>query len=277
MKLAYTIATPEVERMPFAWVGNNDDFLPKLAQMGYKGVELQVRDPAAFDADAFAAKVKSHGLTICAVSTGAIGESENMFFTSPEPEKRKRAIERYKAVIDLAAKYGADCSIGRFRGMMKWAPTRDEGIAWFRSALDEFIPLVEARGIRLVLEPQHRMNLDFLNSMEETNAFIDSFQTKALKFEADIFHLGLVEKSIPAALVTAMRGGHMTFVQVSDSNRLPPGMGFFNWVDVFETLRVLGYDGWVSVESKQFPDSERAARHSFNFLNAILTMPAGLA
>lgn len=263
--------------MPFAWVGDLDVMLPRIAAIGYTGVELQVRDPAAFDADAVAKKINSHGLTICAVSTGAIGEAEGMFFTSPEPEKRKRAIERYKSVIDLAGRYKADCSIGRFRGMMKWAPTREEGIGWFRSALEEFLPLVEARGIRLVLEPQHRMNLDFLNTMEETNAFIDSFASPALKFEADIFHLGLVEKSIPAALITAMSRGHMTFVQVSDSNRLPPGMGIFNWVDVFETLKALGYDGWVSVEQKQFPDSDRAASHAFTYLNTILSMPAGLA
>jgi len=144
VKLAYTIVTPEVTRMPMAWIGDHATILPALAKMGYDGVELQTRDPAAFDTVAFEKQVKDAGLVICAVSTGVIGETDNMYFMSPEPELRKRAIERYKTVIDLAARYGVDSSIGRFRGQAKWAPDRKTGVGWFRAALEELLPNVKA-------------------------------------------------------------------------------------------------------------------------------------
>ena len=176
-------------------------------------------------------------------------------------------------MIELAARYGCDASIGRFRGLVRWAPSRESGMVWIRQALDALLPHAERHGVRIVLEPQHQFNVDSINTLAETVAFIESFQTKNLVFEADIHHVGLVEKSIPAALVYGMKSGYMTFIQVSDSNRLPPGMGIFHWNDVLETLRAVGYTGWVSVECKQFPDSERCAQYSYTFLNHFLTLP----
>ena len=274
MKLAYMITTPEVTRMPISWVGDADVILPKLASIGYEGVELQTRDPAAFDPAAFEKKVKNAGLAICAVSSGVIGEADNMFLTSPDPETRAKAIARYKTVLELAARYGVDASIGRFRGMVRWAPDRQTGLTWIRQALDELLPHAERLGVRIVLEPQHAYNVDSINTLAETVAFIESFKTKSLPFEADIHHQGLVEHSIPAALAFGLRSGYMTFVQVSDANRLPPGMGMFNWVDVFETLKAVGYTGWVSVECKQFPDSERCAQYCHAFLHSVMNLPA---
>lgn len=273
MKLAYTIVTPEVTRMPMAWIGDTGTILEKLKKMGYEGVELQTRDPAAFDAAAFEKKVKDAGLVICAVSSGVVGETDNMYFMSPDAATRERAVERYKSIIDLAARYGVDSSIGRFRGQAKWAPDRQTGIGWFRSALEELLPYAERQGVRIVLEPQHPYNLDTLNTLADTVQFIKSFNAKNLVFEADIHHVGLVEKSVPAALVFGMNSGYMTFIQVSDANRLPPGMGIFNWLDVFETLKAVGYDGWISVECKQFPDSERCAAHCYKFLHGVMNLP----
>jgi len=273
MKLAYTVVTPELTKMPLGWAGDPDVILPQLGKIGYDGVELQLRDPTAFDGDAYRKKVEAAGMKICAVSTGGIGASDNMYLTSPDEAVRKRAIARYKSVLDLAARYGVDASIGRFRGLLSWAPNRETGMGWFRAALEELIPHAERLGIRIVLEPQHPYNVDSLNTFAETLEFIESFDTKSLLFEADIHHQGLTEKSIPAALVTGYLSGKMRFVQVSDSNRLPPGMGIFQWPDVFETLRALGYDGWISVECRQYPDSPRCAAQSYEFLHRLIASP----
>ncbi|MBV8355568.1 MAG: sugar phosphate isomerase/epimerase [Candidatus Eremiobacteraeota bacterium] len=273
MKLAYTVVTPELPRFPLGWAGDPDEILPALGKMGYDGVELQVREPSAFDGAEYRRKAEAAGLKICAVSTGGIGAAENMFLTSPDADMRRRAIARYKTVLDLSASYGVDASIGRFRGLLGWAPDRETGMGWFRSALEELLPYAERLGIRIVLEPQHAYNVDCLHTFDETLAFIDSFETRSLVFEADIHHQGLTEKSIPGALVKGYLSGKMTFVQVSDSNRLPPGLGIFHWPDVFETLRAVGYDGWISVECRQFPDSRRCAEQTHAFLRRLIDAP----
>jgi len=260
MQLAYMIATPELKAMPMAWVGDYQRILPRLAEIGYDGVELQVRDPSQFDQEALARCARSAGLKIAAVSTGAVGAEDALFLMSPDADVRRRAIERYKLVIELAATYGVDASIGRFRGQVSWAPDRATAVGWFRAALDELVPLAESRGVRIVLEPQMRFIGDFLNTIDETLTFIDSYGSDTLRFEGDLFHQALEERSLLASIVQGQRSGKMSFYQLCDSNRLAPGWGHHNWVDIVEVLRASGYDGWLSMEFTQKPDSDTCAQ-----------------
>jgi 5-keto-L-gluconate epimerase len=270
LRLAYMVATPELQRMPMAWVGEYQQFLPRLAEIGYDGVELQTRNPAEFDGTALGGCAQSVGLSIAAVSTGAIGAEDNLYLMSPDPAVRREAIERFKAVLRLAGGYGVDASIGRFRGLVKWAPDRATGMGWFRAALDELLPVAEREGVRIVLEPQMRFIGDVLNTIAETLEFIDSYGSDRLVFEGDLFHQALEEKSLLASIVAGQRSGKMTYYQVCDSNRLAPGWGHYNWVDIVEVLRASGYDGWVSMEFNQQPDSDTCARQAYTTLRRAL-------
>ena len=270
MKLAYMMTTPEADVMPLCWHGDAAHIIRRVAEIGYDGIELQVRDPAAFDTKAFAKLVSGAGLQISAVSTGSIGASENLYLTAADAGVRRRAVDRFKLVLQLAHDYGVDASIGRFRGTTKWAPSREIGLEWFRSAMDEVVPLAESLGVRIVLEPQTRYNSDFLNSIAETVAFIESYGSKALSFEADLHHQALEEKSLVVSLIEGFKSGHMSYVQLGDSNRLAPGWGNFNWVDILGTLRAIGYDGWLAMEFIQRPDSDRCAQQAYTFVSGLL-------
>ena len=270
MRLAYMIATPELKTMPMSWVGDYRRIIPRLAEIGYDGVELQVRDPAEFDGAALGRCAQEAGLAIAAVSTGAIGAEDGLFLMHADADVRRRAIERYRSILELAASYHVDASIGRFRGVLKSAPDRDTGIGWFRAALDQLVPVAEGLGIRIVLEPQMRFIGDFLNTIDETLQFIDSYGSNTLAFEGDTFHQMMEEKSLLASIVAGQRSGRMTYYQISDSNRLAPGWGHHNWVDIVEVLRASGYDGWLSMEFTQQPDSDTCAQRAYATVRPLL-------
>ena len=271
MKLAYMMTTPEADPLPLCWHGDAAHVVRRIAEIGYEGVELQVRDPAEFDHGAIAKLARDAGIAITAVSTGSIGSSENLYLTSPDADTRRRAIDRFASVLRLAHEYGVDASIGRFRGSAKIVGGRDIAFAWFRAALDELLPLAETLGVRIVLEPQTRYVGDMLNTIAETIAFIREFGSKALTYEADFHHQALEERSLVASLVEGQRSGLMSYVQISDSNRFAPGWGNFNWVDLLATLQAVGYDGWVAMEFMQIPDSDRCAQQAYSFVNGILS------
>jgi sugar phosphate isomerase/epimerase len=127
----------------------------------------------------------------------------------------------------------------------------------------------ERLGVRLVLEPQCRLNTDFLMTIGETVEFIESIGApRSVSFEADAYHMALEEKSLPAALIRGRK--YLTYVQLGDSNRLAPGQGFLAWRDFIETLRALEYDGWLSMEFDQQPDSPTAARQAYDFTRALI-------
>jgi sugar phosphate isomerase/epimerase len=264
------MTTPEADPMPLCWHGDPAHVIERIAKIGYQGVELQVRDPDQFDHEMIARLARDAGLAITAVSTGSIGASENLYLTAPEAAVRRRAIDRFASVLRLAHEYGVDASIGRFRGSTKIAGGREQAFAWFRAALEELLPLASSLGVRIVLEPQTRYVGDMLNTIAETIAFIRTFDTTALSYEADFHHQALEERSLVASLVEGMRSGLMTYVQISDSNRCAPGSGSFNWVDLVTTLKATGYDGWLAMEFLQNGNSEEAARRAFATVNGVL-------
>jgi sugar phosphate isomerase/epimerase len=98
--------------------------------------------------------------------------------------------------------------------------------------------------------------------------FIESTGSRNLVLEADMFHMALEEHSIVAALVLGRE--YLAHVQLGDSNRLAPGQGFLPWRDIVEVLRALGYDGWLSMEFDQKPDSPTCARMAIEFIRPLL-------
>jgi 5-keto-L-gluconate epimerase len=270
MRLCYMMATPELKTQPLSWVGDYHQIMPRLAEIGYAGVELSVRNPAEFDAADLESCARATGLHIAAVTSVAIGTHDGLYLMSPDAATRRQAIDRYKTVLELAARYGVDPSIGRFRGLAAWAPDRATALGWFRAALEELLPEAERLGVRIVLEPQMRFIGDVLNTIAETLAFIASFDSPHLTFEGDLFHQAMEEKSLLAALATMQLSGRMSFLQISDSNRLAPGWGHHNWVDIIEVLKAVDYTGWLSMEFTQSPDSDTCARQAYQTLQPLL-------
>ena len=268
MKLAYSSVTPEVSRMALAWVGPLDEVLPAIAEIGYGGVEFQVRDPAEIDVPKLKRQVREAGLVVTALSTGTVGQIDKLYFVDRDPEVRKKCVERFKAILELAAELGVDAALGGSRGRLATAPSKEDGWAWFREGVEPLARHAEKLGNRLVLEPQCRLNTDFLMTIGETCDFIESLGSPNVTFEADAYHMALEERSIPAALIRGRK--YMTYVQLGDTNRLAPGQGFLAWRDFVETLRALGYDGWLSMEHEQKPDSRTAARQGFEFMKPLL-------
>ena len=270
MKLAYSSVTPEVKSMPLAWVGPPDEVLPAIAAIGYQGVEFQTQNPAEIDVPKLKRQVKEAGLEVTAFSTGMLPRAEGLVLVHPDPEVRSRCIDRFKQVIELAAEFGVDPALGSARGRLASAPSKEEGWAWFRDGVEQLVRHAERCGSRIVLEPQCRLNTDFLSTIEETVGFIESMgPPTSLVFEADTYHQALEERSIVAAWVRGRK--YMTYVQLGDSNRLAPGQGYLPWRDMIETLRALGYDGWLSMEHSQLPDSPTAARQGFEFLTPLIS------
>jgi sugar phosphate isomerase/epimerase len=269
MKLAYSSATPEVARMPYAWIGPLEKVLPAIAEIGYEGVEFQVRDPSQIDLARLRRDVSASGLTVCALSTGMVARDDNLYVVHQDEEVRKGCIHRFKAVLELGAEFGVDTALGSARGRLAFAPTPEQGRSWFREGVLELAEHADRVGVRLVLEPQCRLNTDFLMTIGETVEFIESIGApSSVSFEADAYHMALEEKSLPAALIRGRK--YMTYVQLGDSNRLAPGQGYLAWRDFIETLRALEYDGWLSMEFDQKPDSPTAARQAYDFTRALI-------
>ena len=75
----------------------------------------------------------------------------------------------------------------------------------------------------------------------------------------DMFHANIEEKNIGDAYRTV--GKHLKHVHTCENDRGIPGSGHVEWPSVFQALRDVKYDGWLTIESFGFalPDISAAA------------------
>jgi len=80
----------------------------------------------------------------------------------------------------------------------------------------------------------------------------------------DLFHMNIEDVSFRRAFESAR--DYISYVHVADSNRLAPGWGHMPFDEIFEILRDIGYDGYLTAEILPKPDPDRAAAQAAAYL-----------
>jgi sugar phosphate isomerase/epimerase len=268
LKLAYTVATPDTTTSPMlAYRGDLDRVFGDLQGLGYDGVELMLRDPAALDAAGIAALARAHGLQIAAIGTGQVAEEDGLTLLAADETTRAAAVERLQAILRFAGHLGAPVVIGRFRGSVPRGINREQGLDWLAAALTAGAATAREAGVPIVIEPQNRFNTNIIFTVMEGVALIERVGSEWITVLGDTFHMNIEEVSMTAPFLTA--GRHLRHVHFGDSNRLAPGRGHLNFPEIVAALDAARYDGFISLEIVQAGDSARAARQSIAYLRAL--------
>ncbi|MCC6629707.1 MAG: sugar phosphate isomerase/epimerase [Chloroflexi bacterium] len=192
LKLAYTVATPDTTTSPMlAFRGDLDTVFGTLADLGYDGVELMLRDPAALDAGKLRRLAASRGLMIAALGTGQVAEEDKLSLLAAEPEGRSAAVERLKAVLRFGGEVGAPVVIGRFRGSVPRGVSRETGLDWLTAALTEAAESARLAGVPIVIEPQNRFNTNIIFTVGEGIELIERVGSEWVTVLGDTFHMNL--------------------------------------------------------------------------------------
>jgi sugar phosphate isomerase/epimerase len=268
LKLAYTVATPDTTTSPMlAYRGDLDRVFGDLAGVGYDGVELMLRDPAALDAGQIERLARTHTLRIAAIGTGQVAEEDKLTLLAPDEGTRQAAVERLQAVLRFAGQFGSPVVIGRFRGSVPKGVSQSQGLDWLARGLAAGAETAREAGVPIVIEPQNRFNTNIIFTVQEGVALIERVGSEWVTVLGDTFHMNIEEVSMTAPLLLA--GRHLRHMHFGDSNRLAPGRGHLNFPEVLAALAGARYDGFISLEIVQQGDSARAARQSITYLRAL--------
>jgi sugar phosphate isomerase/epimerase len=105
-----------------------------------------------------------------------------------------------------------------------------------------------SEGVELFLEPLNRYEDYLVNRLADAAGLIREIGSEGVRIIADTYHMNIEESDLAAALQdVAPLIGH---VQASDSNRLEPGAGHIDWALFGATLRSIGYERSVAIESR---------------------------
>ncbi len=260
MKLGFF--TNAFRNYPFSYA------LETLSAYGYEGIELWAKGEHITPFDAverwwkIKADIAAHGLIVYAVSA-------HLDFVAPEINKREELIQRFIRVLDMAQFFGAPQVHTASGGLYTNISYEAQG-EYFVQAMREIEPEARARGIRVGLEPEPEK---WLSTPAQIKQLLeDDLDPAVFGAVLDLAHadgvgdciLGYINKLAPYLMHI-----HVDDVQqgVFPHRHLIPGEGSIDYVNVFNLLSELGYDGWLSMElNRHIRGPAQAARLAYQFI-----------
>lgn len=226
--------------------------IPRLAQMGYTGVEITVIPGYASELSTLTPAVRQDIRDLFAehrLEMPAIAAHTSMI--EADRKQHTANMDRLRASVDLAA----DLTTGDTPPCIDTTPGgRPDDWKEVRNRLaDETGLLVQyaaERGVTIAMEPHVGC---CLCTIERTLWLLEQIPSPFLKLNFDISHFDVAGVSTQESV--AALGPHTIHTHVKDQRgRVPdfefliPGEGTFDYVEYLKAMQATGYNGFITVE-----------------------------
>ncbi len=240
------------------WSGAIDDSIPMEA---IKNAAVDVIEVPAFSAsdvpvESLKKSLDEFGLECTFCSVNPPGKNP----ISDDEAVRAETVEHWKALIHKAAEVGAELIAGPTYAPVGFLPGRrrnEEEWKWGVDFHQQLAPLLEESAIQLAIEPLNRFETYFLNTVDDAVRFVEEVGSSNIGILVDTFHSNIEEKDVPGAYRAC--GKHLKHVHTCENDRGVPGTGHTDWVGVLTTLKEMGYDERLTIESFNSTIPELAA------------------
>jgi D-psicose/D-tagatose/L-ribulose 3-epimerase len=220
--------------------------IPKVADMGFEGVEIPIFAPSTVDIPHTQAALQATGLQ--AIGCAIMGPDRDPI--NEDAAIRENGINYLKSCVEIIAALGGDLVVGpmysavgklvgRGRNQQEWD--------WCVEGLSEVATFAGEHGVTLAVEPLNRFETYFLNIAEDAVKLAKAINSPYFKVHLDTFHMNIEEKSHAQAILNTRE--LLYHVHCCENDRGTPGTGLVNWTGVFEALGQLHYDRWLVIES----------------------------
>jgi 5-keto-L-gluconate epimerase len=247
--------------------------LPRIFEqvrlLGYDGIELNFKDwPSSVNPEKIRQLASTNNLSLLCIGTRYMMKIHGLFLASNDPAIRKRGVKYMRDCLDLATKLDiATIQMGwAFQGA-RLESTRE---LVEKNVVEEFKRIVKFMNgeQRIVIEPANRFESAFVHTLADGKKIAEATGSERIMVMADTFHMNIEEVSMEEALVNA--GERLGYVQLSDSNRLAPGMGHIDFRKIIQTLVRMGYDGDMVMEFNPLPNPDEGAKKAIQLTRQIL-------
>jgi sugar phosphate isomerase/epimerase len=148
------------------------------------------------------------------------------------------------------------------------ASERKDLVKLFVKNIEHVLKIAETEKIRILVEPEPGLIIE--NSSQITE-FLNSFDSKSIGMNCDLGHFFCVGED-PAKVVYQLADyiGHIHLADISSDREhyhLLPGTGSINFKDIFDAIRSIRYQGFVTVELYTYENNPiEAARLAYEYL-----------
>ncbi len=285
MKLAFS--TNAYMRFPF------EDAARRIASLGYEGLELMADVPHAWPCGllegpkrAISEAMRTSGLQFSNVNAfmmNAINDYRQPYwypsFIEPDEGYRRVRIDHTRRALDLCKELGAPHITTEPGGPLAPGQSWEDGARLFVEALKPLADHAHKLGVMLLIEPEPGLLVETTDQYLEIAGRLNA---PSIGLNFDIGHAYCVREDIPRQierLAGQIRHFHVEDIAESrEHHHLVPGTGAIPFGPIFEAIRKVGYDGWITVELYPFVDDpDSAARAAREVLRPLVEDPAQVA
>jgi protein FrlC len=252
-----------------------EEVIPRLADIGYDGIELGAASPHCFPDYTTAQRRKDikrlfadNNITLVSLLP-APGGGPGFNVASPIPEERAGAIDQYKKVVALCADLGGKIVL-YVAGWQVFGTSREEAWGWTRAALDQVAKTAADNGITMCIEPTSA-DSNLIDSADDAIRLKREVAAPNVKLMFDTYHT--IYRNEVASDYVHRFGKDLAHVHLADSNRLPPGEGTGSFPPLFSALKKAGFDGYLTMEigfNRRDVDPDDVARRALRNVKQML-------
>ena len=197
-------------------------------------------------------------------------------FTDPDPEERKKAIEREAQMIRITRRLGGPKAACRVLSGQRYPEvSREQGITWVVEAINQLLPVARENDVILAMENHYKdgfwkypefaqkmdVFLEIVNSIEDHEYFgVQYDPSNAIVAGDDPVELlkQVVDRVVTmhasdrylekGATLEDLRAADGTIGYFDKLKHGVTGKGLNDYDQIFSILSKAGYKGWVSIE-----------------------------
>lgn len=242
-------------------------------ETGYTGLELApftlaplITDVSAQRRRELKQQAEKAGITIIGLHW-LLAKTQGFMLTSPDVDVRQRTADYMIELIRACRDVGGDIMVlgSPMQRRIPEGHTRDQAEDFAVDTLTRLLPELDKSQVFLCLEPLAPIEADFLQTAAEGLKLRDRLGHPRVQLHLDTKAMSSEKEPVPAII----RQFHpwMKHFHANDANRRGPGFGETDFVPIFQAIKDVKYDGWVSVEVFDYsPDPETIARESIRYM-----------
>jgi len=241
----------------FAWTSRFErrhlPLVETVKKMGFSGFEIAMFDPADLAVVEIRRAFEAADLecTVCAILPSGINP------ISPDTSVRKNSVQHLVRCIETASALGAKLLGGPLYAPIGYLPehrpTRDEW-SWAVEAFQAVGDVLDCNNVTLSIEPVNRSETFFVRTAKDARALCESIGHPRIGVTIDTFHANIEERNVAGAV--ASLGPRLKHVHASENDRGLLGEGHIDFLDIFDALQQIRYQGYLMIEGFGYSPQE---------------------
>lgn len=218
--------------------------LRRIKRLGFESIEIS-GEPRQYETKTSRPLLKQYGIRCWGAVTLTLGERN---LAASNEAQRAKSVDYVKSVVTMVKELeGTEITIVPAT-VGKIVPDSSPELEWkwVVQGLKEVYAHARQCGVRMAIEPLNRFETYFLNRADQALRLAEEVGPEC-GVCLDVFHMNIEEVDMHAAIRKV--GKRLVDVHVAENNRLAPGMGNVDWKRLVATLREVGYDGALTMES----------------------------